>query len=142
MIFMVANQIPILDQANPPLLTGLPSPVEGRHEPSVNALLTILADAQQRTAPIRKPTIVAFSDPNDLLSYRLLSANLDTADARLINVIVSNDDTLAGYVERPDNAHCGYAWNPYVIGMIVNGYNGARPFSKVPGVTSNSCLGP
>jgi hypothetical protein len=143
MIFMVANQIPILDQANPPLLTALPSPVVGWHEPSMNALLTILADSQRRAGrPNRERTIVAFSDPNDLLSYRLLSADLETGDARLINVIVSNDDTLAGYVERPDNAHCGYAWNPYVIGMIVNGYDGARPFNKVPGATSSSCLGP
>ena len=143
MIFMAANQIPILDQANPPLLTALPSPIRGWHAPSVNALLTILADSRQRAAPlVGKRTIVAFSDPNDLLSYRLLSADLETADARLINVIVSNDDTLGGYVERPDNAHCGYSWNPYVIGMIVNGYDGARPFSKVPGAGSNSCLGP
>ena len=143
MIFMVANQIPILDQASPPLLTALPSTINGWHAPSISALLTILADSRRRAAPpIGKRTIVAFSDPNDLLSYRLLLADLETGDARLINVIVSNDDTLAGYVERPDNAHCGYAWNPYVIGMIVNGYDSTRPFSKITGATSNLCLGP
>jgi hypothetical protein len=142
-IFMAANQIPLLDQANPPLLTALPSTTNGLHAPSISAFLTILGDSRRRAVPqMGKSTIVAFSDPNDLLSYRLLLADLETSDVRLINIIVSNDDTLGGYVERPDSAHCGYAWNAYVVGMIVNGYDAARPFPKIAGGGSSSCLGP
>jgi len=38
------------------------------------------------------------------------------------NIIISNDVTNFGLVERRDTAHCGYGWNPFVIGTIVNGY--------------------
>ena len=146
MIFMVANQIPILDQASP---VTQPSVGEralrpATRAPSVRALLSIIAESHRRTfrepPPAARRTIVAFSDPNDLLSYRLLPAELETRDARLINVIVSNDGTLLDYVERPDNAHCGYSWNPYVIGIIVNGYDPLKPFPRVPGVPDRSCL--
>jgi hypothetical protein len=146
MIFMAANQIPILDQANPSLLTALPPPAEGPHSPSVGAFLTILRDSTQRSPKgvmpeVGKRAIVAFSDPNDVLSYRLLPAELNTPEARLVNVIVSNDETFFGYLENPIDAHCGYSWNEYVIGMMINGYDGAKPLSRVGGGTPNKCLG-
>jgi len=147
MIFMVANQIPLLDQASPvtqPSLDGEPALRASTRAPSIRALLSIIGQSQRRTfreaPPAEQRTIVAFSDPNDLLSYRLLPVELETREARLINVIVSNDGTLLDYVERPDNAHCGYSWNPYVIGIIVNGYDPLKPFPRVPGVADRSCL--
>ena len=56
------------------------------------------------------PTIVNFTDPNDLLGYKLTEEFIKDEDqelARTINVIVSNYDTWVGFLERPDYAHCG-----------------------------------
>jgi hypothetical protein len=151
MIFMVANQIPLLDQASPvtPVLAPTAmakAPLPNAHSPSVHAFLSILSDSRLKApkelqeAELGKHTIVAFSDPNDLLSYRLLLADLETNSARLINVIVSNDKTLIGWVEHPANAHCGYSWNPHVIAMIVKGYDSGKPLPQVAGVPDSSCL--
>ncbi len=59
-------------------------------------------------------TVVAFSDPNDLLSYRVAPSHLagSLRVFRIVNVIVSNDTTCFNDVERPGKAHCGYARNP------------------------------
>jgi hypothetical protein len=154
MVFMAANQIPLLDQANPvePIAAVGAEAREAaaQNASSFDAFVSILRSARARTGaePRLKSeelskgrTIVAFSDPNDLLSYRLLPAGLGVDDIRVINVIVSNDDTYLGYVERPDNAHCGYSWNKYVIGLIVNGYDGSKPLPEVDGQQSTSCLG-
>ena len=56
----------------------------------------------ERLATMVTPTVVAFTDPNDLLSYRLIPSVLDVARARLINVIGSNETTWAG--ERQNSA--------------------------------------
>ena len=81
-----------------------------------------------------------FSDPNDLLTYRLLPTMLDVEGAELVNVTVSNDSTYLGFVERPDNAHCGYASNRYVIGLIANGYHAGGPIPAAPSFKSGQCL--
>ena len=93
-------------------------------------------------APTAKPmTVVAFSDPNDLLSYRIIAGHLagDLKDFRVVNVIVSNDTTYFKYVERPDTAHCGYTWNPYVFGMIARGYDAGKALPSVDGLTGGAC---
>ena len=74
-----------------------------------------------RTKPL---TIVAFVDPNDLLSFRLLPKS---DRARIVNFVVSNADTYLGYAERPDEAHCNYIRNAYVMHAIVFGYAGGVP---------------
>ena len=73
-------------------------------------------------------TVVAFSDPNDLLTYRIVPEHLaeDFREFRVINVLVSNDTTYFGYLERPDTAHCGYPWNPHVFGMLARGLSGRK----------------
>ena len=78
------------------------------------------------------PTVVAFTDPNDLLSYRLIPSVLDVARARLINVIGSNETTWLGFLERPDTAHCGYTWNATVIGLIAHGHQVGQPLPEAP----------
>jgi hypothetical protein len=80
-----------------------------------------------------------FSDPNDLLSYRLIPSVLDVSRARLINVIESNETTWFGYVERPDTAHCGYPWNPTVIGLIAQGHRVGKNLPEAPIVGSSTC---
>jgi hypothetical protein len=75
--------------------------------------------------PVPAPlTVVAFTDPNDLLSYRLVPEAIGTADVRLINVILSNAPTIGGWVERPDVAHMGYGDNPWVMRYLVEGHPG------------------
>ena len=86
-------------------------------------------------------TVVAFSDPNDLLSYRIVPAHLaeDLKEFRVINVLVSNDTTYFGYLERPDTAHCGYPWNPHVFGMLARGYRAGKSLHSVSGLLGGSC---
>ena len=55
------------------------------------------------------PQVVAFTDPNDLLSYpQVRSKPADTHRYRVVDVIVSNDWTWLGLLERPDRAHGWY----------------------------------
>ncbi len=118
LLFMEANQIPILDTAKPP------------------AKLKQFRTTTARLAEILPSgvRIVAFTDPNDLLSYRLTPKHVGHTNVQVTNVIVSNDWTYFGIVERPDTAHCGYAWNPVVLGTIVNGYDGRNASSSTPDV--------
>jgi hypothetical protein len=97
----------------------------------------------QRPPEWGQVTAVAFSDPNDLLSYRIVPKHLAKYDEhfRLINVIVSNDSTYMGFVERPDTAHCGYFWNPHVLDMLARGYRPGQVLPELPDVTVGSCAG-
>lgn len=67
--------------------------------------------------------MVAFTDPNDLLSYALHEW-APLAPFPLADVIVSNEPTLFGYVERPDTAHTGYRDNRAVMRLIACGTAG------------------
>ena len=48
--------------------------------------------------------LIAFSDPNDLLSYELR----EPLDETTVNVRVSNSPTWLGLFENPEAAHTGY----------------------------------
>jgi hypothetical protein len=125
-IFLLANQIPLLDAAdrNDKALTAK----------GTDSTFGFLEDFEEARAPLAfskaasLPTlhVVAFSDPNDLLSYRLKDDNLFQTNIRIVNVIVSNAPTYLGIVERPDDAHCGYKWNRFVVGTLVDGYDGRK----------------
>ena len=146
MIYLMANQIPLLDIANP-----LPPQIEaGTQEPapphasSLGHMVGMVHRAQTAMPPARvatmaSPTVVAFTDPNDLLSYRLLPSVLDVARARLINVIGSNETTWFGFIERPDLAHCGYTWNRTVIGLIAHGHKVGEPLPDEPVIGMQRC---
>ncbi len=121
-VFMLANQLPLMNLAAP-----------GASLRDVLATLGELPGGEART-------LVAFSDPNDLLSYRLHAADVGVPGTRLLNIAVSNDPTYFGYVERPDNAHCGYNWNPHVLGMLLLGYDPARPLHSIASPAKQSCL--
>ncbi len=79
------------------------------------------------------PTVVAFSDPNDLLSYRLEPDFAGGGNNRLVNVVVSNAYTYFGLLENPLTAHCNYRVNAYVLGLIIDGYepDGTLPTADV-----------
>lgn len=61
-------------------------------------------------------SVVAFTDPNDLLSYE--ASEQDFGEKAIINVIVSNDATYLGILENPLKAHLGYRENESVINFL------------------------
>lgn len=122
-VFLLANQIPLLDAADVSLATA--------RSDTGSDLASLLAEARMDAASLKAaalPTlhVVAFSDPNDLLSYRLPTGTYFDGDIQLVNVIVSNAPTVAGLFEMPDAAHCGYKWNQYVSGTLIHGYEGGK----------------
>ncbi|MBL6615415.1 MAG: hypothetical protein ISP45_15490 [Reyranella sp.] len=140
MMYMVANQLPLLDAAG----TSTAGAAEERPANRTNTkdvfhlFSRARAKASSTTAPM---TVVAFSDPNDLLTYRIVPGHLagNLKDFRVVNVIVSNDTTYFDYVERPDTAHCGYTWNPHVFGMMAKGYHAGKALPSVLGLTGGTC---
>jgi hypothetical protein len=151
-IYLVSNQIPLLDQANPVLPStastlGTADPTPGGS--SLGVFLELVEQSRQVNPALldvagaqRLLPVVAFTDPNDLLSYRLTPASLHFDRAHLVNVLVSNDWTYLGLVERPDNAHCGYAINSYVLATLVLGHesDGAFPQLAIDNPPSSACF--
>src|SRR5438067_8139558 len=70
-VFMLANQLPLMNLAAPGA--------------SLRDVLAALGDVPGGEAR----TVVAFSDPNDLLSYRLNAADVGVPGTRLLNIAVS-----------------------------------------------------
>jgi hypothetical protein len=121
-IFMGANQLPILALAD----RGLDGSVEftssgGYPEDPISALIKRrLVGVVGAGAPI--PQVIAFSDPNDLLSYTLApSPQAASAAYPVVDVIVSNTKTYLGLVEMPTTAHTSYLTNPAVMQLIACG---------------------
>jgi hypothetical protein len=65
--------------------------------------------------------VVAFTDPNDLLSYRLQSFDgVPGQPVQLVNVLVSNAPTYFGYLANPA-LHGDYGSNPNVAKLLLYG---------------------
>lgn len=141
-VFYLANQIPLLSAATYKSSAGV-STLSAADENPEGDLLKVLSDARSGMATISSvlpsdPLLfVAFSDPNDLLSYRLLKGSYVPDAVKVTNMFVSNDTTYFGLLERPDTAHCGYGWNPTVIGALIKGYHGR--FEKVAVDVPHKC---
>jgi hypothetical protein len=116
--YMLANQIPLLNFAGQPVNETRNLPLE-----EFMASATEMRKQGEGAAAL---TVVAFVDPNDLLSFRLIPKS---GRARVVNFVVSNADTYLGYAEMPDSAHCNYIRNGYVMHAIVFGYGGGVPQS-------------
>jgi hypothetical protein len=117
LIFMAGNQMPILGLAEQTLVA--------RAMPAQDALQRFLdlrrRQAVPRTSAVSRLGVVAFTDPNDLLSYRLLPARYAAPDVAVADVLVSNDKTWLGLIENPLTAHMNYLENPDVDAMIACG---------------------
>ena len=146
-IYLLANPIPLLDIASP-LMSPLDGDMRDEDAPYASCLSQMIEmmHAARSTLPPddrsrgdAAPTVVVFTDPNDVVSYRLVPSVQNLARARLIDVIGSNATTWFGYIERPDNAHCGYKWNHTVIGLIALGYKVGEPAPRAPIVGSHEC---
>lgn len=118
-IFMMSNQLPMLQL--------------GRKLPDVNGqrdeyCLTAGTNYGQRM--LSKTSIIAFSDPNDLLSYAVphgfVEKYLDSrlcADVTNININVAQifDAFGLGRLANPLDAHVGYDTDERVVAMIAKG---------------------
>jgi hypothetical protein len=143
-MYMLANQVPLLDAAGSVALDRIlePGSAPAKMHTSAGDVFGLLSQVRRLAPPARGPmTVVAFSDPNDLLSYRIVPAHLaeDLKEFRVINVLVSNDPTYFGYLERPDMAHCGYPWNPHIFGMLAKGYQAGKPLPSVSNLSGGTC---
>jgi hypothetical protein len=70
--------------------------------------------------------LVAFTDPNDLLSYRLLPSRYAVPGIDVADVLVSNDWTYLGLLELPNTAHTDYRLNQDVTRLIACGSIGSK----------------
>lgn len=115
-LFMGANQLPILSLADRDTHLSLTENGIKR----TDSLSQFLENLPQRAiaSPI---TAVAFTDPNDLLSYRLLPSQYDGKKVAIANILVSNDKTYFGLLENPYTAHTTYLDNDDVSRVIVCG---------------------
>jgi hypothetical protein len=120
-VFMVGNQLPMLglaEQQVDPALAQQASP------DSLQRFLSLRRMQQQapRSGSLSKLAIVAFTDPNDLLSYRLLPSRYAAPDVLIADVLVSNSSTWFGLLEDPFAAHLDYLKNKDVGGLIACGW--------------------
>ena len=124
-MFMGANQLPILgladqdtsEKAGRPLSSNVGAPND-----SLQRLLERKSQASEKSvAAFPSLTLVAFTDPNDLLSYRLQPSRYSVPGVSIADVLVSNDWTYLGFLERPDTAHTDYRKNPGVASLIACG---------------------
>lgn len=121
---LAANQIPLLGLADQGLAGATERPAA--RQDSLQRLL------QKRRTPtaaaaVAQLTLVAFTDPNDVLGYTLLRERYARPGVDVFNVIVSNSTTYFGLFERPDLAHLRYLENPDVGRLISCG----RPASAL-----------
>lgn len=129
LVMMGANQLPILGLADQDISAA---GVRAEAERPGDSLATLLKARERQMRAIRAgPSaatstftdlhLVAFTDPNDLLSYRLQPSRYASMNVRISDVLVSNDNTYFGLLERPDTAHRKYDANPEVTARIACG---------------------
>jgi hypothetical protein len=121
-LVMAANQIPLLALADQDIART--ADARAAVAPAADSLHALLrkrrAPAGPRTS-VPRLTMVAFSDPNDLLTYTLERERYAGLGVEVVNVLVSNAPTWFGLLERPDHAHTNYLLNPDVARMVACG---------------------
>jgi hypothetical protein len=125
LVFMAANQLPILGLAEQDIGQREQRPgARAAQEP--DALRRFLELRRRQSAPraetLARLAVVAFTDPNDLLTYRLLPARYAAPDVAVADVLVSNARSWLGLIENPVAAHLDYLANPDVGDLIACGW--------------------
>lgn len=125
-IYMFANQIPFLDLASmddePLRARESPGSAPDARAPAPKGRIAKLARYYDLLmGPGAALQLVAFSDPNDLLTFQLYDKP-PGANINLVNVRLRNAGDLMGYLEDPLTAHTGYPSNEKVVDLVVNGY--------------------
>ena len=123
LLYMAGNQLPILGLAE----QDIERRPDNRSAPAPDSLQRFLElRRRQAAAPLAESigglAVVAFTDPNDLLSYRLLPARYAAPDVAVADVLVSNARTWLGVIENPVAAHLDYLANPDVANLIACGW--------------------
>jgi hypothetical protein len=125
-VFMAGNQLPILGLAEQRIATA----PQLAPESAQDSLQRFLSLRRQQMGPraerLGRLAVVAFTDPNDLLSYRLLPSRYQAADVAIADVLVSNARTWLGLLEDPFAAHLDYLANPDVGRVMVCGWPNAQ----------------
>jgi len=135
-VYMLANQLPLLE------LSEVSNPLPLRHASAtaVKALAEIRRQNKPR-ARLRQPQaplalhLVAFSDPNDLLSYPLDQSSISGSTIVYSNVAVSVErSAILGVFAWPMTAHTGHDKSKVVMDLLAFGHKGAdsRAASQPP----------
>lgn len=119
-IFMGANQLPVLSLADKDIAEKRATPSSGA-DPLVDILHKWTP--QRGNKNLSSLSVVAFTDPNDLLSYGLRPKDYSSDKVHVANVLVSNRDTWFGVFEEPFGAHIGYLDNEDVRKLIISGWS-------------------
>lgn len=122
-LIMAANQIPLLQTAEQVPQAGASLTMQAAPPDSLAQLLAKRrATTRERRTPVGGPLVlIAFTDPNDVLSYTLPPERYRAQGAQVHNVLVSNAKTYFGWLENPVDAHLGYLPNPDVGSLITCG---------------------
>jgi hypothetical protein len=123
LLFMGGNQLPILGLAEQDIERRPDTRTVGAPD-SLQRFLELRRRQSgiPRAGAIARLAVVAFTDPNDLLSYRLLPARYAAPDVAVADVLVSNARTWLGLIENPVAAHLDYLANPEVGDLIACGW--------------------
>jgi hypothetical protein len=144
-IYMMANQIALLDltrlRTYPRQRKAAPQQLQLEDALPASEVANRFADCWTATPPKPQPLfeangdkappaekqIVAFTDPNDILSWRLRRRDLgvprsDRRSVELTNVYMSNGElSVPGLGSDPVKAHTGYFDNPTVMNLLLCG---------------------
>jgi hypothetical protein len=122
---MLANQLSLLAMTNPPSTTLDAAQPDST---SVDKFVSIRNSAKSagEPAPPRRLSIVAFSDPNDVLSYPIAPWLEANGDADFANVALTIAHwayfiPFLGATINPITAHTGYGSDPEVAHLIIEG---------------------
>jgi hypothetical protein len=125
-VFMAGNQLPILGLAE----QRIPAAEQLAAGSGQDSLQRFLSLRRQQVGPraerLSRLAVVAFTDPNDLLSYRLLPSRYQATDVAIADVLVSNARTWFGLLEDPFAAHLDYLANPDVGRLMACGWPNAE----------------
>lgn len=116
-LVMAANQVPLLSLADQ-AIDGAKARLA---QPDSLQLLLQQRGSEDRRRTMAPLTLVAFSDPNDPLSYTLPPEHYAGQGVAVYNILVSNAPTWLGLLERPDDAHLDYLKNPDVGRLVACG---------------------
>jgi hypothetical protein len=127
LLFMAGNQLPILGLAEQNI-ERRPGERTAAATDSLQRFLELRRRQSgiPRAESIARLAVVALTDPNDLLSYRLLPARYAAPDVAVADVLVSNDKSWLGLIENPVSAHLDYLANPDVGKLIACGWPRAQ----------------
>jgi hypothetical protein len=122
LLYMAGNQLPILGLAE----QKIGQRPDSRSIAAPDSLQRFLELRRRQALPraesVARLAVVAFTDPNDLLSYRLLPARYAAPDVAVADVLVSNARSWLGLIENPVAAHLDYLENPDVGDLIACGF--------------------